>query len=390
MRQFLSVILVVVLVSAVGGSLAEGTLANFFDTEVSTENHFHAGTRSLELSGGPIIVKCGIPSKWHAEEFTLSNTGDLDGLAIVHIPEESLKCIEAGAVDGLVWNGSDYVPGTPVGANVASSEPELVAEEGGQVGQIIVTGLGVDAGADTISPGDWVMSKHTDIKIWFDKNGDGNFSDDELIVSDKLFDVACNEYELGVIPAPPKKNNNKGGGWGSYFTYNIGVQTVEMPLMVGKTWPVGTVTVWNDATYLYVEYDTTDSGWEMAVTHLYVGTDPPPKLAPGQFPYKHEPVTPPLTEDLYKIPLDGLSGEVFYIAAHTEGTDGETGWAMSEGRKVKIELHLQQVPDPAWPVDYDLDGDIDEDDEQKKWWPTNIFQGDQCTFDIEFSLDKDS
>lgn len=378
MRQFLSVILVVVLVSAVGGSLAEGTLANFFDTEVSTENLFHAGTRNLEISGGPIIVKCGIPSKWHAEEFTILNTGDLDGVAIVHIPEESLKCIEAGAVDGLVWNGSAYVPGTPVGANVASSEPELVAEEGGQVGQIIVAGLGVDAGADTIPPGDWVMSKHVDIKIWFDENGDGVFSDDELIVSDKLFKVACNEYELGVIPAPPKKNDKKGGGWGSYFTYNIDSQTLEMPLMVGQTWPVGTVTVRNDATHLYVRYDTTDSGWEMAVTHVYVGKDPPPKLAPGQFPYKHEPVTPPLTEDLYQIPLDGLSGEV-YIAAHTEGTDGETGWAMSEGRKVKIELHLQQIEDPDWPGDPQL-----------KWWPTNIFQGDQCTFDIEFSLDKDS
>jgi len=45
--------------------------------------------------------------------------------------------------------------------------------------------------------------------------------------------------------------------------------------------------------------------------------------------------------------------------------------------------------DKAWPVDYDLDGDIDEDDEQKKWWPTNIFQGDQCIFDIVFKLIKD-
>ena len=126
----------------------------------------------------------------------------------------------------------------------------------------------------------------------------------------------------------------------------------------------------------------------MAVTHVYVGTVPPPKLAPGKFPYKHEPVLPPLTEDLYEIPLDGLSGEV-YIATHAEGTDGETGWAKGEGRKVKIALHLQQIVDRAWPIDYDLDGDIDEDDEQKKWWPTNIFQGDQCIFDIVFKLIKD-
>jgi hypothetical protein len=47
------------------------------------------------------------------------------------------------------------------------------------------------------------------------------------------------------------------------------------------------------------------------------------------------------------------------------------------------------VEDPSWPVDYDHDGDIDEDDEQKKWWPTNVFQGDRCTFDIEFTLIED-
>ena len=274
MKQLLTVILAVVLVVAVGGSLVNGTLASFFDTEVSSGNQFHAGTRSLEISGNPVIVTCGIPSKWYSEEYTLLNTGDLDGVAVIHIPEESLICIEAGTVGGLVWNGSNYVAGTPVGANVASSEPELVAEEGGQVGQIIVAGLGVDAGADAVPPNDWVMSKHTDIKIWFDKDGDGNFSDDELIVSDKLFNVACNEYELGVIPAA-ESVNTKGGGWGSYFTYNIGGQAVEMPLMMGQFSPAGTVTVWNDATYLFVQYDTTDSGWEMAVTHVYVDTNEP-------------------------------------------------------------------------------------------------------------------
>jgi predicted ribosomally synthesized peptide with SipW-like signal peptide len=387
MKQLLIVTLVVVLVIAVGGSLVNGTFASFFDTEVSSGNQFHAGTRSLEISGNPVTVTCGIPSKWYSEEYTLLNTGDLDGVAVIHIPEESLLCIEAGTVGGLVWNGSAYVAGTPVGANVASSEPELVSEEGGQVGQITVTGLGVEAGADTVPPDDWVMSKHADIKVWYDEDGDGVFSDDELIVSDKLFNVACNEYELGVIPAA-ESLETQGGGWGSYFTYNIGGQAVELPLMMGQFSQAGTVTVWNDATHLYVHYDTTDSGWEMALTQVYIGTDPPPKLAPGEFPYKHDPVPLPQTEDLYQIPLDGLSGEI-YIATHTEGTDGETGWAMSEGRKVKIVVHLQQVEDPSWPVDYDHDGDIDEDDEQKKWWPTNVFQGDRCTFDIEFTLIED-
>jgi len=410
-KQFSSVILSVMLVTGVGGLLANGTMASFFDTEVSTENEMCAGTRTLELSGGPIIVKCGMPSKWYSEDFMLINAGTLEGLATVHIPEddsyyeqaEGLKCVEAGALHDQIWDGLAYVPGDPVGAGVATSEPELVAEEGGYVGQAFVAGLGIDAG-DDYGPPDWVMSKHTDIKIWFDKNGDGDFLDDgELIVDDKLFNVACTQYDLGVIPPSSSiiYGKNSGGGWGSYFTYHIDDHTLELPLMAGQNYGVGTVTVWNDDANLYVEYDIPDNGWEMTETHLYVGKDPPPKLAPGKFPYQHDPL-PNVTTDQYTIPLAGIGAVPFtdvYIAAHAvvrnySGFRGEeeTAWAKGESRKVRVELHLQQVEDPAWAtggVDYDQDGDIDADDAQKRWWPTNAFHGDKCTFDMLFEFKQD-
>jgi len=406
-KQLLSVILMLALVGAAGGTLADGIMATFFDTEVSADNRLCAGTRCLELSGGPVIVECAVPSKWYSEDFTLVNTGTLEGMATIHIPSlddpslgvKGVKCIEAGAKHGKVWDGPTglYVNGTPIGGGVATSEPELVTEEGGRVGQMMIAGLGVDAGADS-GPATWVMSNYLDIKIWFDGNGDGDFMDEgELIVEDKLSEVACNLYELGVIPPSESSTSGKGGGWGSYFQYHVGEQAMEVPLMAGQNIGAGIVTVWNDDTNLYVAYDTMGSDWKMTETSVYASTDPPEKLAPGKFPYKHESLADVAT-DLYTIPLAEIGAGIcdyVYIVAHAvvNGNGGEeTAWAKGEYRKMKIELHLQQVEDPACAgggVDYDQDGDIDEDDAQKRWWPTNAFQGDRCTFDILFRFEQD-
>ena len=116
----------------------------------------------------------------------------------------------------------------------------------------------------------------------------------------------------------------------------------------------------------------------------------PGRNQPGQFPYKHDPPDTPLT-DLYQIPLANIGvgpSDDVYIAAHVEGTDGETCWGKGIPRKMKVELHLPQIEDPNWPVDYDLDGDID-DDAQKRWWPTNALQGDETTFDMRLWLNED-
>ena len=285
-KQYMTVVLTTVLVVAVGGSVAGGTMAEFFDTEYSKDNEFGAGTRDLEVSGGPVAIECGTPSGWYSEEFTLSNVGTLDALVTVHIPDlgydtvkgvsvKGVKCTEAGTVPSgnppqeYIYDGASrsYIVGSPIGIGVASSESEFVTEEGGYVGQVFVTGLGADAGSDA-GPPDWVMSRFLDIRIYFDENGDGDFLDPgELVAQGTLSDIACNTYPLGVIPAPAS---------------------------------VGDVVA----------------------------------------------------------------------------------------RGLIVEVNLQQVEDPAWtvgPIDYDGDGDIDADDAQLRWWPSNAFQGDRCTLDLAFT-----
>ena len=85
MKQFLSIILAVVMVLTVGGSLVNGTMASFFDIETSTENHMQSGTRMLELSGGPIQVNGAWPCNWYEHEMTVVNVGNLDGTAWLHL-----------------------------------------------------------------------------------------------------------------------------------------------------------------------------------------------------------------------------------------------------------------------------------------------------------------
>lgn len=403
MRQLLTVILTVVLAAGVAGSAVSGTMAGFFDTEVSTDNEMHAGTRVLVLSGGPITVDHAVPSKWHSEEYVLMNVGTLNAVATVHVLNALSQ--EAGTVNGKVYWGDpifDYLAAVgdePVGPNVASSESELVSEEGGQVGQITVAGLGVDAGDDDSPAADMVMSKHIDVKMWFDKNDNGIFEEfadpelNELIVQDKLYNLVCHVIELGVIPGG-QSAEGKGAGWKMWFEYTLGDGTlgspVEVSLMVGQFWPMGRVRVWNDGDYIYVEYDTSDSGWAMATTHVNVDEGPPPKLAPGQFTSVHDSVPPPGTYDIHQIELlpEWKANGMVTVMAHAEGTDGETGWGGGQTRRFKLELHIQQIEDTLWPRDYDGDGDIDDDDAQKRWWPTNALQGDKCTFELMFDLNK--
>lgn len=104
----------------------------------------------------------------------------------------------------------------------------------------------------------------------------------------------------------------------------------ETHLIAGKDWdnPAGVVTVRDDGTNLYVTFETTD-GWILEDTHLYVGTEPPTKAAPGRFPFKNQ--------TAYTILLSTLGvecGDDLYIAAHAVvSRDGqeETAWADSYG-----------------------------------------------------------
>ena len=122
MKKFLSVILAVVLMLAVGSSVASGTMAGFFDTEVSTDNYMHASYMNLTVDGqddeeGDIIQPFNIgpmcPDEPYERVVLLCNTGSITGTAYIHF------------FDVLGHEGDDDA----IGAGVATSEPELAAEE---------------------------------------------------------------------------------------------------------------------------------------------------------------------------------------------------------------------------------------------------------------------
>lgn len=112
--------------------------------------------------------------------------------------------------------------------------------------------------------------------------------------------------------------------------------TIEKPLYAGQSILIGKLVVQqlkeNDQKYFVITYDTTSApagydgyvpGWTMQTTHLYVGTEPPKKSAPGRFPFKHEGLDN-VTVDTYKIPYSQFFGtqcsgsKKLYIAAHAD------------------------------------------------------------------------
>jgi len=110
-----------------------------------------------------------------------------------------------------------------------------------------------------------------------------------------------------------------------------------VPLIAGQHSDVGSVTVYTNGVDLFVEYTTT-GGWQLEETHLYVGTEPPTKSAPGRFPYKHEALGG-ATSDSYQISWGGYGGGcgyTLYIACHAVvvnsegGKDEETAWGEGE------------------------------------------------------------
>jgi hypothetical protein len=104
-----------------------------------------------------------------------------------------------------------------------------------------------------------------------------------------------------------------------------------------KNIAAGMVDVSADNENLIIQYSTID-GWELTAYHIYVGTNPPEKSAPGRFPYKAEDGSTecviPLSEvgygnmciaaqaELQKPIFDPETGEQIY--------QEETGWAEGE------------------------------------------------------------
>lgn len=113
----------------------------------------------------------------------------------------------------------------------------------------------------------------------------------------------------------------------------------EVLLIAGQTMTAGTITVSNDADFIYVTYTTTN-GWVLTQTHLYVGdcalipVNNPGNPIPGQFPYKA--VHNNITSYTYTVPISQIpAGGCGCIAAHSvvkqlNGSGGtiqtQTGW----------------------------------------------------------------
>lgn len=72
----------------------------------------------------------------------------------------------------------------------------------------------------------------------------------------------------------------------------------------------------------------TDSPWTLVETHLYVGTIPPAKFAPGQWTDQHSPLPPGTTTDSYTVPLGDIPAgpeDTLYIAIHATIFNTVTG-----------------------------------------------------------------
>lgn len=99
----------------------------------------------------------------------------------------------------------------------------------------------------------------------------------------------------------------------------------DVDLLAGKNIYIGKLYVAVVGDNLVVTY-AINAPWVLGETHLYVGTVPPTKSAPGRFPYGPEEAV----DGVYTIPLTDFGG-VFpvYIAAHAEVTSPtgeETAW----------------------------------------------------------------
>ena len=118
-----------------------------------------------------------------------------------------------------------------------------------------------------------------------------------------------------------------------------GCPAKTVQLTAGQTINAGSVTVTNDADFIYVTYTSTN-GYLLTQTHLYVGNcstipvNNPGNPIPGQFPYNSNHAY--LTTFTYQVPISAIpQGACGCIAAHAvvvklnfsgQVVEQQTGW----------------------------------------------------------------
>jgi predicted ribosomally synthesized peptide with SipW-like signal peptide len=187
-----SVLLSVVVISALVVAGVGGTLADFSDIEKSENNVFEVGALDLKVSVDDVEYDDpNVPFIMHASGafpccskdalFDVHNTGEGQGTGYLYVHIKDVECYE--------------VPGVkhPSGR----TEPEDVAENGGWIGNVEVPGIG-PLGADC------TLGDYIEVVIEYDLDGDGVI---DLVVGDPTYvnpvylnDLVCNWIPLGELP----------------------------------------------------------------------------------------------------------------------------------------------------------------------------------------------
>lgn len=129
------------------------------------------------------------------------------------------------------------------------------------------------------------------------------------------------------------------------------------PFSMGNTnIQVGTISVWNDATNVYVKYDMLP-GYELADAHLCISTTAFPWTPPGQCPYNAGALPADTTTYTFTVPLAdlGLSAEtmcgaLLYLQVHAAiddaATNAQVGSAYAGTFKGRIAYTVSCDEDP--------------------------------------------
>ena len=134
-------------------------------------------------------------------------------------------------------------------------------------------------------------------------------------------------------------NTSDGPAIGGKITPGGGCTPTEVTLIAGQTINSGTVTVTNDASFIYVTYQTAN-GYTLTQTHLFVGdcgqipVNGQGNPIPGHFPYSSTHAN--ATSFTYQVPISAIAaGNCGCIAAHAvvvkldangNVIDTQTGW----------------------------------------------------------------
>jgi predicted ribosomally synthesized peptide with SipW-like signal peptide len=175
-KKMKSIFLSVVVISALAIAGIGGTMANFSDTEMVTDNYFSTGDFDIKVYdpisgtytddvgygvGASDVMKVdwACPEKVYSANFWVKNDGSCDGELKFKIKQ--IDCENITPSHGGIYCDAmdDY-----------RTEPELVEEFGGQLDQECVPARGIQGDGCTMRSRVWVMVKVNDVVAKIDGN----------------------------------------------------------------------------------------------------------------------------------------------------------------------------------------------------------------------------